>query len=268
MNASFEQSYIFTNTTEHNELVRLRLIEEIFDPATFKHLANLGVSTGHTCMEVGVGAGSVMRWFCDRVGETGKVVAVDLDPRFIAETEFANLEVRQGDICDLALEPDTYDFIHLRYVLVHVQQYEKAIANLIQALKPGGWILLEEPDFLTQTPVIVKGEDRFATIARVYDSILRMHEAMGINSAIARQMPGILQDQGLQNVSTATDQPLAPGGSPMAQMMKMSLAHIAEKLINTGIVSEQDIQILMQEQDNPHTWIMYYTTIATWATKT
>jgi SAM-dependent methyltransferase len=272
MSINHEQDYIFTNTSAESELVRLRLVEEIFDPNTFARLAQLGLSEGHTCLEVGAGVGSVMRWICDRVGTTGQVVAVDLDPRFISADEFANLEVRQGDICEIPLEPATYDFIHLRYVLVHVPAYQKAIANLIQALKPGGWLLIEEPDFLDQAPAVVadeagQDEAKFAAMMRMFKGVLKLHEVLRVNSAIARQMPSLLQQYGLQNVSAAADQKLAPGGSKMAQMMKMSLSHIADKLIKAGTVSAQDVKIFLQEQDNPLTWVLYYATIAAWGQK-
>ncbi|AFY71847.1 Methyltransferase type 11 [Thalassoporum mexicanum PCC 7367] len=267
MSLNLEQDYIFTNTTADSELVRLQLIEEIFDPATFAQLKKMGLSQGNTCLEVGAGAGSVMRWICDRVGETGQVVAVDLDPRFISGTELPNLEIRQGDICAMDLEPNRYDLIHLRYVLVHVQDYNKAIANLVQALKPGGKILIEEPDFLDQAPAAVEDASKFAVMDRMFKGVLKLHQVLQVNSAIARQMPSLLQQHGLQNVSAAAAQKLAPGGSKMARMMKMSLSHIAEKLIKAGTVSAQDVEIFLQEQDNPRTWVLYYSTIAAWGTK-
>jgi ubiquinone/menaquinone biosynthesis C-methylase UbiE len=55
----------------------------IFDPNTFRYFETIGVAEGWKCLEVNVGAGSVAQWFSSRVGLTGKVVATDIDMRFL-----------------------------------------------------------------------------------------------------------------------------------------------------------------------------------------
>src|ERR1039458_7122444 len=40
----------------------------------------------------------------------------------------------------------TFDLVHARLVLVHVPQRAQALAAMVAALKPGGWLLLEEAD--------------------------------------------------------------------------------------------------------------------------
>jgi ubiquinone/menaquinone biosynthesis C-methylase UbiE len=41
------------------------------------------VTDGWHCLEVGFGAGGVALWLAGQVGSTGRVVAVDIDPRFL-----------------------------------------------------------------------------------------------------------------------------------------------------------------------------------------
>ena len=47
---------------------------------------------------VGMGAGGIALWLADRVGETGHVLATDLDTRFLDGHGRANLEVRTHDV--------------------------------------------------------------------------------------------------------------------------------------------------------------------------
>ena len=60
------------DSSSDRERERLRLLEDSFDPGTFRWLDQLGVGSGWRCLEVGAGGGSVARWLADRVGgQTG-----------------------------------------------------------------------------------------------------------------------------------------------------------------------------------------------------
>jgi cyclopropane fatty-acyl-phospholipid synthase-like methyltransferase len=83
---------------------RLRALESLFDGAATRHLVRLGVTAGWRCLEVGCGAGGIARWLARRVGSGGRVVATDLDIRFVEGHDLGNLEVRQHDIMTDALE--------------------------------------------------------------------------------------------------------------------------------------------------------------------
>jgi SAM-dependent methyltransferase len=50
---------------------------------------------------------------------------------------------------DVGVDPppgDGFDLVHARLVLVHVPQRAAALAAMISALRPGGWLLVEEAD--------------------------------------------------------------------------------------------------------------------------
>jgi cyclopropane fatty-acyl-phospholipid synthase-like methyltransferase len=54
-----------------DEKRRLASVQEVYDPATFRHLDALGISSGMHCLEVGGGGGSVAVFMSERVGPTG-----------------------------------------------------------------------------------------------------------------------------------------------------------------------------------------------------
>jgi ubiquinone/menaquinone biosynthesis C-methylase UbiE len=45
---------------------------------------------------------------------------------------------------DLTFDDDTFDAVHCRGVLMHIPQWEKALASLCRVLKPGGRIAIME----------------------------------------------------------------------------------------------------------------------------
>src|SRR5205085_8877158 len=123
------------------------LLEEIFDGGTRGHLARLPLPAGSSCLEVGAGAGSVARWLCERVGPGGRVVATDLDVDLLEKLPEENLEVRRHDIVSGELETDAFDLIHSRLVLEHIPERDAVLRRLVVALRPGGWLVLEDFDW-------------------------------------------------------------------------------------------------------------------------
>ena len=92
----------------------------------------------------------VAEWLCGRVGDTGSVVATDVDTRFLESLEAPNLQVRKHDIVHQALERDRYDLVHVRLLLMHLgDDRAAALAHMADAVKPGGWLLAEEQDNVT-----------------------------------------------------------------------------------------------------------------------
>src|SRR5262249_41196057 len=75
--------YFATDSPDAFERRRLALLTEIADPITPRRLSDLGVGPGWRCLDVGAGDGSIARWLAARVGPEGRVVATDLEPRFL-----------------------------------------------------------------------------------------------------------------------------------------------------------------------------------------
>ena len=132
--------------TWRREHARLRALEDAFDGASIRHLAERGVGAGWRCLEVGCGAGSVARWLAERVGASGRVLATDLDLRFLADHGRGNLEVQRHNILTDPLEEGTFDLVHERALLVHVPGRQRALKHMVAAVRPGGWVVAEDPD--------------------------------------------------------------------------------------------------------------------------
>src|SRR5215813_6198232 len=141
-----EHQYILSHTADASERERLSLLERIADPLSQRRLAALDIQPGWRCVEVGAGHGSIVRWLAEQVGPQGQVVATDLNPRFLTEIELSNVEVRRHDIRADPLEPGTYDLAHCRLVLTHMPEPQLVVGRIVEALRIGGWLLIEEHD--------------------------------------------------------------------------------------------------------------------------
>jgi ubiquinone/menaquinone biosynthesis C-methylase UbiE len=127
---------------------RLTLMSELLDPMHRRYLESLDVvKSGARTLEVGCGNGSISAWLARQVAPDGRAVAVDLDLSLV-DVRLSNLEFCKADIMAGPVEPGSFDLVTARAVLHHVPDAEKAMANLAASLRPGGAILLIEPDFL------------------------------------------------------------------------------------------------------------------------
>jgi SAM-dependent methyltransferase len=237
------------------------MIELVFDPASRSRLLGTGLQAGWRCLEVGPGAGSIMTWMGEVVGPTGQVVAVDLDPKFLGEAERPNVTVVRADIRTAQLPQQSFDLVHARYVLIHLPDYEVALTKMFASLKPGGWLILEEPDF-SASRGITGDEQGLASFCKVNQAIEQMYAERKMDYALGLKLPALMQGRGLQDLTVENDAPLCAGGSGMAIVMKMSTEQLREKYLATGVVGQSDLEGYCRFADDPNSWAIYYATIA------
>jgi 2-polyprenyl-3-methyl-5-hydroxy-6-metoxy-1,4-benzoquinol methylase len=126
---------------------RLDSIAAPADVGSVRLLRELGVSSGWRCVEVGAGSGTMAAWLCAQVGPTGSVLATDINTRWVESLDLPNLVVATHDIAVSALGGQ-YDLVHTRNVLCHVGDREQAFSHLVDAVRPGGWLVVEDVDFV------------------------------------------------------------------------------------------------------------------------
>ena len=138
-------TYRLSGSAPAAEIARLERVDAYMGPISERHLLALGLTAGWQCLEVGAGVGGVARFMAGRVGATGRVVATDLTPLCEADPAMPQLEIRRHDILADGIENSAFDLVHCRLLLANVGDVELALRNMFHALKPGGWLLVEEP---------------------------------------------------------------------------------------------------------------------------
>jgi SAM-dependent methyltransferase len=259
--ASDAQPYVFGDAESDRELRRLRQIEAALDPASQRLLRRASPAAGWTCLEVGAGAGSLASWLADAVGSTGRVVALDVDPRFLSTSSDspANVEVVRQDIREWERR-GTFDLVHARYVLIHIADADRAIERMVASLRPGGWIALEEPDFLAARFAGGAAELEGA-FQRVNAAIEGMFVRRNMDPALGVRLPATLAGLGLALVDVASEVHLVAGGSPMALMMRASTEQLRAKYVATGLATDADVDGYLRFAEDPTAWGIYYATV-------
>lgn len=249
--------YIFSNTQNLKELERLQAIEQIFDPKTRELILTTGITEKWQCLEVGAGAGAIAKWLATVVGDSGKVVAVDLDTRFLANIKSPNIEVLEADFCHLALESQSFNLIHARCLLIHIPDFQLALSKMVDLLKPGGWLVIEEPDF-SVAKAIAGDSQMCQSVKQLNFAIEKMFADRGSDYALGGKLPEILQKYDWQKLSVENYAPVSLGRSEIAKMMKISAMQLTEKYIATGRASYSDVNNYCLFADDPNTQAIYH----------
>ncbi|MCA1841690.1 MAG: methyltransferase domain-containing protein [Actinobacteria bacterium] len=212
---------------------RLEVLEECLDPITAQSLEAIGVAEGWRCLEVGAGGGSVTRMLCRRVGPSGLVTAVDLDTRFVDGLGEDNLAVHQRDVLAAGLPGRGYDLIHARLLLMHLPTREKFVEEMAAALRPGGWLLIEELDFFSLAAMWE------GIYAEVFGATLAAFEAAGVANYFGRQLPRLFDRAGLEDVDVICQVPVYRGGTAFAELNLLSIAQLRPAILAAGATEDQ-----------------------------
>jgi SAM-dependent methyltransferase len=132
------------------ERIRLAGLEAALNPGTRAHLLRLGAGSGRRCLEVGAGGGSVALWLAEVVGPQ-RLRAGHRSGDRLLESEAARLgqlEVLAHDITAEDL-PGGFDVVPACWLVEWLPDRSQALRRMADALRPGGVLLDEEPDFIT-----------------------------------------------------------------------------------------------------------------------
>lgn len=216
-------AYLHAGTDPDAEHARLRMLEDRYDPDTFRRLDALGPLTGARCWEVGAGAGSVARWLALRVGPSGRVVASDRDPRYLDDLDESTIEVRRHDVLLDACEDAAYDLVHCRALLLHLPDPASALRRMARAVRPGGLLLVEDADYVT----MVAADPNHALGPRfdraIADCCTALHDAGRVDLWFGRRLPGLVMGVGLTDLGMEATVALRHGGDPAATLLRRSL---------------------------------------------
>ncbi len=151
-----QQKKEFTETSLEKKLNRLHPPEKIMDAMDLKPVMVIG--------DIGAGRGRFTFWFADRVGETGKVYANDIDKSALQHLErrckqhgFKNVVTVLGEVTETNIPKGVLDIAFMISVYHDLTKPVELVRNIIPTLKSNGILVIVEYDsFLLSKEKLLK----------------------------------------------------------------------------------------------------------------
>lgn len=130
-------------------------------------LAFSEIKEGEVVLDLGSGTGIDILLAAKKVGNSGKVIGIDMTPEMIKRAKenieksgFKNVEVRQGLIENMPIDDNSIDWVISNCVINLSPNKEKVFSEIYRVLKKGGKILISDiigdnlPDEIKNIPEI------------------------------------------------------------------------------------------------------------------
>ena len=217
---------------------RFDALAELFNPSTFRRMQALGLSPGWKVWEVGAGGASVPSFLAAQTNSL--VLATDIDTSWL-ELEQKAFEVRRHDIGADPAPEHLFDLVHARLVLVHVPKRINALSTMVDALRPGGWLFLEEADPGLQ-PLVCP--DDFGPEQRLANKLKLAFRSLmserGADLCLGRTLPRLLRSAGLIDVQSDAYFPM--GGPACNELEAATVRQVRERLIAGDLATSEEIE--------------------------
>jgi SAM-dependent methyltransferase len=189
-------------------------------------------------------------YLAERVGPTGRVLATDIEPRFLEPLAgLDNVDVARHDVVVDPLPEAAFDLVHARLVLIHVPERLGAIHRLVQALRPGGWLLIEDGDGVLAGQSCLDPQTEEEHLAnRIRSGLMDLLADRGVDFAFARSLLRILDGEGL--VDIAGDGYVAFSDT-VRILERANILQLRETFVAAGLATDPEIDRFLAWLDAP-----------------
>jgi SAM-dependent methyltransferase len=133
--------------------------EELYVPALFAQWSPLlidiaGIARGQRVLDVACGTGVAARTAADRVGSTGSLVGLDLNPAMleVAARTRSDIEWRQGDASDLPFPDQEFDAVLCQSAVFFFPDVDLAFSEMARVVRRGGSVAIQTYAALDDQP--------------------------------------------------------------------------------------------------------------------
>ncbi len=246
--------YAFPHSAD-DEARRLGLFQQRLDPLTIRRIEQLGIARDAKCLEIGGGRGSVTTWLAERVAH-GSVTATDLQVDFLNAIDAPNVEVLSHDIRKDSFPEQSFDLIHTRALLMHIPDDLGILRRMVSWLRPGGWLLLEEPDFGMW---LADADPVWATHPDAW------HRAFPAGSlSRGRSLLRQIHQLDLVDVGADAEADIIESGSDVAEFYRLSMAAIRSPAVEAGALTPAEATALVERPEEPDFLACGFVHIGVW----
>lgn len=226
-----------------DEIRRLRIQAESLAGEAAVMLDRIGVAPGMACLDLGCGAGGIVDLLSARVGPEGRVVGLDIDDYSIAAARewadalgLSNVSFETGGIFDNALAAESFDLVHVRYVITTIGRHADVVRAALRLLKPGGVLALQEAD--------ADGLHAYppnAAFDRLTGVLVSVFTRIGADPYAGRQVYRLLRDAGLADVDVRVCTARSRSHDDLVDYLPQTVLSLRDTVLKLGLMTDVEM---------------------------
>lgn len=257
--------------SEH-ELDRLQLQARVWEAEASHMFDAIGVQPGWRCVDLGCGAMGVLGLLSKRTGPTGDVAGVDRDATYLAGAEhyvtsaqLANVRLLHQDVLESGLPGASFDLVHERWVMPHVDNPQALLEEMIRLAKPGGIIAIQESDQSSWN--FYPPSARWPRLRNLIEAGFALRGDINIG----RRTFHMLRGAGLQDVRIRAAVVALQDCHPYMRLPVLGVQAMRGPMVAAGITTDGELDELIADVEsraaNPETMVITFTVTQVWARK-
>jgi len=178
---------------------------------------------------------------------------------FVQTEKLSNVTVLKDDLFATQLPSASFDLLHSRFEIAPLGRVEEQVAIYRRLVRPGGWILIEDPDTSSW-----RVNPEAPAVRRLTDLIREAFRAAGGNLDAGRELPSLLRQLGFKPKIDAHVVALPPGHPYLRLPLQFaaSLRSRLEDLVGTAALEEL-LRKAEDEINRPGAWGTTFTLVQT-----
>src|SRR5262249_49234577 len=151
------------------------------------------------------------------------------------------LEVRRHDILADPLPDATFDLVHARALLTFLPRPDQVIRTMVAALKPGGWLLVEEPDYISAIPDSSMAPWAASVPRRGGGAFFSYIKSRGYDTELGRNLYHAICTAGLVDVQAEGRVNMYLGGIPTGRFWRITFEQIQDQVLAAGLLTPAEL---------------------------
>jgi SAM-dependent methyltransferase len=236
-----EVSYV--HGTEPSEQARLAALNALTNGAFIDFLR---IAPGVRVLEVGSGLGILAARIATSV-PGARVVGVERSSeQLAAAVRVEGLAYVQGDAHRLDFEDASFDLAYCRYVLEHVADPVRVLAEMRRVVCPGGRVAAQENDIS-----LSRVDPPCPRFEQVWSAFAQLQQRLGGDPLIGRSLFRIFRAAGFKDIELSVQPDIhwhgSPGFSAWVENLAGNVRSGRDGLIAAGLATAQQVEDALEE---------------------
>jgi SAM-dependent methyltransferase len=228
---------------------RLTALHRVYSPSGRRVLLKAGLKPGMTVADFGCGVGATTHMLAEMVGPSGHVTGIDLSPAQVEQGRalcnsagLMNVTFAAASATASGLPRNSFDLVYCRFLLLHLVDPAACLREMLEILKPGGLLVVEDGDLTSAGSILPSSLQAFA------DLFGRLGPTRGLNYALGNHLYHLVKAAGLPEPEIEIHQPAVARGEDRF-LLKWSVEEAASACIAAGLVTADEMKTILADMD-------------------